>query len=93
MNLIQDLERWLTDTFTKQEKYKARKMKRIFQWRRYLDWQNLSAKEKLTTKRLLFIPIIAFFIISFIQEYAFTIIFLICGYLAYKKFEKKNLTK
>ncbi len=68
-------------------------MKRIFQWQRYLNWKNLSPQEKLTVKRLLFLPIIAYFIIIFINQNALTLIFLIIGYFAYKNFEKGKIHK
>tara|TARA_Y100001968_G_C19388324_1_gene734118 strand:- start:760 stop:966 length:207 start_codon:yes stop_codon:yes gene_type:complete len=68
-------------------------MKRVFQWRRYLNWKGLSSQEKLSIKRLFFVPIIAYFIIAFIHQYAFTLIILIIGYVAYKKLEKGSLSK
>ena len=68
-------------------------MKRVFQWRRYFDWKNLTSEEKLTMKRLLFVPIIGYFIIGFIHQYALTFIFLILGFLAYKNYEKSGLKK
>tara|TARA_Y100001968_G_scaffold324181_1_gene363026 strand:- start:113 stop:319 length:207 start_codon:yes stop_codon:yes gene_type:complete len=68
-------------------------MKRVFQWRRYLDWKNLSSQEKVSVKRLLFVPVVAYFVIAFIHHYAFSLIFLIGGFLAYKKFEKGQLKK
>tara|TARA_Y100001968_G_C18912640_1_gene505967 strand:+ start:177 stop:383 length:207 start_codon:yes stop_codon:yes gene_type:complete len=68
-------------------------MKRVFQWKRYLDWKNLSLEEKLTIKRFLLLPIVAYFFLGFIYQNAFAFIFLIGGYLVYKKFEKGKLKK
>ena len=74
-------------------KSKDREMKRVFQWRRYLDWKDLTKEEKLAAKRLLFVPIGAYFVFAFINQYAFTLLFLIGLYFAYKKFEKGKLSK
>ena len=66
-------------------------MKRVFQWKRYLDWKSLSCEEKMATKRLLFLPIIAYFISNLIHEYAFLFTLSIIIYLAYIKIDKKKL--
>ena len=68
-------------------------MKRIFQWRRYLEWKELTQSEKLNAKRILLVPIAAYFLMAFINQYALTFMFLICLYFAYKKFEKGRLMK
>ena len=68
-------------------------MKRVFQWKRYLDWKTLSSQEKLLVKRLLLVPVIAYFVFGLIHQYALTLILLLGGYLAYKKFEKGKLRK
>ena len=92
MKLI-DAIKELLNTFTKKERYTGREMKRVFQWRRYFQWKDLTQSEKLSAKRLFFVPIAAYFIFVFINQYAFTLIFLICLYFAYKKFDKGKLTK
>ena len=68
-------------------------MKRVFQWERYLEWKSLSSQEKLAAKRFLFLPLLAYLIIMFIDRYAFAIAIFFVGYLAYKKFEKGKLKK
>ena len=68
-------------------------MKRVFQWERYLDWKSLSTQEKLAAKRFLFLPLLAYLIITFIERYAFAITIFFVGYLAYKKFDKGKLKK
>jgi len=72
---------------------KDREMKRVFQWRRYLEWNDLTKEEKLGAKRILFVPIVAYFVFSFINQYAVTVVFLICLYFAYKKFDNGKLSK
>ncbi len=78
---------------SKKVRYKDRKMKRIFQWRRYIEWKDLTNDEKLGVKRLVLLPIVAYFVIYFINQYFFPIVFLLFLYFAYKKLEKGNLTK
>ena len=92
MDIIDFLKELLNNP-GKQSKSKDRGMKRVFQWRRYLEWNNLTKEEKLGAKRLLFVPIIAYFVFSFINQYAVTVVFLICLYFVYKKFEKGKLRK
>ena len=41
-------------------------MKRVFQWRRYLEWNDLTGEEKLVAKRFLLVPLIAYFFFAFI---------------------------
>ncbi len=92
MNPISLLKEFLT-IFGKQASSRGRHMKRVFQWRRYLEWKDLNKEEKIAAKRLLFVPIAAYFIFIFINQYIFTIIFLICLYFLYKKLEKGKLMK
>ncbi len=74
-------------------KPKTRKMKRVFQWRRYLEWKDLTPEEKLSAKRFLLIPVLAYLIIGiFNQNFSLIILFLI-GYVLYKKFEKGGIEK
>ena len=92
MNFSDDL-RILFNTFFNKEKTNERKMKRVFQWRRYLEWRDLTSEEKLSTKRFLLIPVFAYFIIGiFNQNFSLIFLFLI-GYSLYKKFEKGGIVK
>ena len=75
------------------KKSKARQMKRVFQWRRYLEWKNLTPEEQLSAKRFLLIPIFAYLINGILNKnYTLIVLFLI-GYLLYKKFEKGDIAK
>ena len=75
------------------EKTRERKMKRVFQWRRYLEWRDLTPEEKLSAKRFILIPVFAYLIIGiFNQNFSLIVLFLI-GYVLYKKFEKGNIVK
>lgn len=92
MNLIDALKE-LLNTFNQKEKHKSRGMKRVFQWRRYLDWDDLSHQEKISAKRILFVPIFAYLIINFFNQNLLAIIIIVSGYILYKKHEKGKLMK
>ena len=92
MNRIDDLKIFLNSFFNKRES-KGREMKRVFQWRRYLEWRDLTSEEKLSAKRIFLIPVFAYFIIGiFNQNFSLIVLFLI-GYVIYKKFEKGDIEK
>ena len=92
MNRFDDL-RDLFNTFFNREKPNGRKMKRVFQWRRYFEWKDLTVQEKLSAKRILLVPVFAYLIMGiFNQNFSFIVLFLI-GYLLYKKFEKGSILK
>ena len=50
MNISDDLK-VLLNRFFKAQAPKKREMKRVFQWKRYLNWKDLTAEEKLSVKR------------------------------------------
>tara|TARA_B100000965_G_scaffold351348_1_gene325851 strand:- start:228 stop:509 length:282 start_codon:yes stop_codon:yes gene_type:complete len=80
-------------SFFNNEKTNVRQMKRVFQWRRYLEWKDLTPEEKLSAKRFLLLPVFAYLIMEvFNQNFSLIILFLI-GYAMYKKFEKGNIVK
>ena len=92
MKRLDDLQVLLNSFFNRQ-KPKEREMKRIFQWRRYLAWNDLTLEEKLSAKRFLLIPLFAYLIIGiFNQNFSLIVLFLI-GYVLYKKFEKGGIAK
>ena len=92
MNLLDDLK-VLFYNFFKREKPNGREMKRVFQWRRYLEWKDLTPEEKLSAKRFFFLPVFAYLIIwVFNQNFLLIVLFLI-GYVIYKKFEKEGIVK
>tara|TARA_Y100001968_G_scaffold294002_1_gene300284 strand:+ start:2026 stop:2307 length:282 start_codon:yes stop_codon:yes gene_type:complete len=92
MNRFNDL-RFLFNSFFNREKPKGREMKRVFQWRRYLEWKDLTKKEKLSAKRLLLLPVIAYMIIEIFNQNFFLIVIFLVGFLLYKKFEKGDILK
>ena len=92
MNQLNELKLFLNSFFNRR-KSKERKMKRVFQWRRYLEWSDLTSEEKLSAKRFLLIPVFAYLLIGiFNQNFSLIVLFLI-GYVLYKKFEKESIVK
>ena len=92
MNLLNDLK-ILFKTFTHRRESKGREMKRIFQWRRYLEWNDLTIEEKLSAKRFLLIPVFAYLMTSIFNQNFTLIVLLLIIYVLYKKFEKGRIVK
>ena len=92
MNRLDDLKIFFNSFFNRERPYE-REMKRVFQWRRYLQWKDLTSDEKLSAKRFLLLPVFAYLIIGiFNQNFSLIVLFLI-GYVLYKKFEKGGIEK
>ena len=92
MSSFDDLKNLLNSLFNRREST-GREMKRVFQWRRYLEWRGLTPEEKLSAKRFLLIPIFAYLIIwIFDQSFSLIVLFLI-GYVLYKKYEMGGIVK
>ena len=92
MNRLDDL-RILINSFFNRKNSNGREMKRVFQWRRYLEWKDLTSEEKLSVKRFLLLPVFAYLVIGiFNQNFSLIVLFLI-GYVLYKKFEKGGILK
>ena len=92
MSRLENLKILLNSFFNKRES-KGRKMKRVFQWKRYLEWGELAPEEKLSAKRFLLIPIFAYLIIGIFNQNFSLIVLLLIGYIFYKKFEKGGISK
>ena len=92
MKILDDL-RFLLYRYFKGQEQKRREMKRVFQWRRYLEWNDLSPEEKLSAKRFLLIPVFAYLIIGIINQNLFLIVLLLIGYVLYKKVEGGRIKK
>ena len=92
MNISDEL-RLFFKKLTNEQKPKQREMKRVFQWRRYIEWKDLTFEEKLSAKRILFVPIFAYLIVGIFNQYFLLIVLLIIGYVLYKRFEKGSILK
>ena len=83
----------LINSFFNRIKSKERRMKRVFQWRRFLEWKDLTYEEKLSAKRFLLIPVFTYLIVEIINKNFSLIILFLIGYIIYKKFEKGGIIK
>ena len=92
MTSLDDL-RALLNSFLNREIPKERKIKRVFQWRRYLEWKDLTPEEKLSAKRILLVPVFAGLILVFFNQNFLFILLVLIGYVLYRKFEKGNIIK
>ena len=92
MNISDDLKDILNRLF-KAQAPERREMKRVFQWKRYLDWKDLTTEEKLSVKRFLLIPIYAYLIVGIFNQNFSLIVLLLIGYVLYKKFERGGIQK
>ena len=92
MNRLDELKALLNSFFNREEP-KRREMKRVFQWRRYLEWEDLTSEEKLSAKRFFFLPLFAYIIIWIFNQNFSLIVLLLIGYLLYKKFDKGGIVK
>lgn len=91
MNNLDELRNLIGKILTKKE-YKKRKMKRVFQWGRYIQWKDLTPEEKLSAKRILLLPLFVYVILNFLNKNLLLIILLLIGYILYKKSER-GITK
>ena len=85
--------KFVLNGFFKRRKSKRREMKRVFQWRRYLEWKDLTPEEKLSAKRFLLIPVFAYLIIGIFNQNLFLIVLLLIGYVLYKRLQKGGIIK
>ena len=92
MNHLEDLK-FLVNSFFKRRESKRREMKRVFQWKRYLEWKDLTSEEKLSAKRFLLLPVFAYLIIGIFNQNLFLIVLLLGGYVLYKRWEKGDMIK
>ncbi len=92
MNHLDDLKALVNSLFNREET-RAREMKRVFQWRRYLYWKDLTSDEKLSVKRFLLIPVFAYLITRIINQNLTLIVLFLIGYVLYKKFRQGGLEK
>ena len=92
MNISDDLK-ILLNRFLNSQAPKRREMKRVFQWKRYLDWKDLTAEEKLSVKRFLLVPVYAYLIVGIFNQNFSLIVLLLIGYVLYKKFERGRIKK
>ena len=92
MNNLNELK-FIINNFFNRRRSKGREMKRVFQWRRYLKWKDLTPEEKISAKRFFLIPVFAYLLIEIFNQNFSLIVLLLIGYLLYKRFEKGGIFK
>ena len=72
---------------------RKRNMRKIFQWREYLNWKDLSPKQKIYFKRACLFPFLAYFVYTFLAKFTFSILIIIALYFLIKYKNKNKLSK
>ena len=70
-------------------KNKERKMKKIFQWRDYLNWKKMISSQKINFKRACLFPLLVYVVYVFLLKYS-TSILLIIGIYYLVRFKNRN---
>ena len=68
-------------------------MKKIFQWQEYLDWKNLTPRQKINFKRAFLFPVFVYLVYSFLSEFNYAILILIGVYFLIRFINKNKLSK
>ena len=75
------------------QNYKKRKMKKIFQWKDYLNWKKLNSTQKINFKRACLFPFLVYIIYSFLLKYAIAILIIIGFYYLIRFNRRKKINK
>ena len=73
--------------------YKKRKMKKIFQWKEYLNWKNMNSTQKINFKRVCLFPVLVYFVYIFLFNYSMAILILFGIYYLVRFKNRKKLKK
>ena len=72
---------------------KNRQIKKIFQWREYLNWKKMTIQQKINFKRACLFPLGAYVIYSFLIEFTYPILIIILICFLVRFINKNKLTK
>ena len=72
---------------------KNRQLKKIFQWREYLNWKKMTRQQKINFKRACLFPLAAYFIYTFLLEFTYPILLIIVICFLVRFMNKNKLTK
>ena len=75
------------------QKDKEIKMKKIFQWREYLNWKNMTSDQKINLKRACLFPFLVYVVYVFLLKYSMAILLLIGIYYLVRFTNRKKLNK
>ena len=73
--------------------YKKRKMKKIFQWKEYLNWKKMSTIQKINFKRACLFPLLVYFVYVFLYKYSLAILIILGIYFLVRFKNSKKLNK
>ncbi len=73
--------------------YKKRKMKKIFQWKEYLNWKKMTATQKINFKRACLFPFLVYVVYVFLFKYSIAILIIIGIYFLLRFKDRKKLKK
>ena len=74
-------------------KNRERKMKKIFQWRDYLNWRKMTSSQKINFKRACLFPFLVYVVYFFLLKYTFSILIVIGIYYFIRFRNRKKLNK
>ena len=74
-------------------KNKERKMKKIFQWRDYLNWKKMNSSQKINFKRACLFPLLVYVVYVFLLKYSISILIVIGIYYLLRFKNRKKLNK
>ena len=73
--------------------YKERKMKKIFQWRDYLNWKKMTSTQKINFKRACLFPFLVYIVYVFLLQYSIAILIVIGIYYLVRFSNRKKINK
>ena len=68
-------------------------MKKIFQWKEYLNWRKMSTTQKLNFKRACLFPFFVYMVYVFLNQYSMAILLIICIYYLIRFKNRNKLSK
>ena len=74
-------------------KNKERKMKKIFQWRDYLNWKKMNSSQKINFKRACLFPLLVYVVYVFLLKYSISILLIIGIYYLVRLKNRNKLNK
>ena len=71
---------------------RKRNMRKIFQWREYLNWKKMNSTQKINFKRACLFPVLVYFVYVFLFKYSMSILILF-GIYFLVRFSNRNKLK
>ena len=75
------------------QKNKERKMKKIFQWKDYLNWNEMTSTQRINFKRACLFPFLVYIVYVFLLKYSISILIVIGIYFLVRFKDRKKLNK